>query len=96
MKTDNQLLAAFLLCQRVEVRKLEEGDGEGLPTLFELVGIEESNVLVTQFSSPEGYNCNIHRIDEALKTLAEMPVYVEPVTEDNSSEESEEDNEESN
>lgn len=80
MQTQNRLLAAFLKSQRVEVRKLDE-------STFDIVGVEENNVLIAQFAAEDGYNANIHRIEMALNELDEMPIYSPPAESEQESEE---------
>lgn len=74
MQTQNKLLAAFLLSQRVEPKKLNEDTFE--------FNLEESDLLVAQFEAEDGYNCNIHRIALALTTLEAIPVWQEPEPEE--------------
>ncbi len=70
MTIQDNLLAAFLVSLNVPVKKLAE-DGFA----FDL---DEANPLVAQFNSPDGYNCNIHKIVTALGDLETMEIYVAP------------------
>lgn len=74
MITNNLLLAAFIATQNVPVKKIAEETFS-----FDL---EETNVLVQQFSAPDGYNTNIHKLDEKMGELAGSEIYVEPAPEE--------------
>lgn len=70
MTTQDSLLAAFLVSLNVPVKKIEEN-------VFEF-DLEDTNPLVAQFNSPDGYNCNIHKIATALGDLEAMEIYIAP------------------
>lgn len=66
MQTNELMLAAFLALHRLPVLKAEGN-------LYS-VDIAEDDALIALFEAPDGYNTNVHQLDEAMTALAALGV----------------------